>query len=206
LCADVADLFNLLTGYSRQPSYRKLLVAPRSLRSGILSMIQREAEAGPEGEIVLKMNSLGDQEVIEALYDASRNGTRIDLAVRGVCCLLPGVPGVSEQIRVRSLVGRFLEHSRIFRFGTEQRGRHYFIGSADIMPRNLDHRVEAVVPVHRPDLQRRLDEILGAVFDDDVLAWELAQDGAWHKVPEQKGLDAQAELMQLATERARGER
>jgi polyphosphate kinase len=206
LCADVADLFNLLTGYSRQPSYRKLLVAPRSLRSGIMSVIQREAEAGPEGEIVLKMNSLGDQEVIEALYDASRNGTRIDLAVRGVCCLLPGVPGVSEQIRVRSLVGRFLEHSRIFRFGTEQRGRHYFIGSADIMPRNLDHRVEAVVPVHRPDLQRRLDEILGAVFDDDVLAWELAQDGAWHKVPEQKGLDAQAELMQLATERARGER
>jgi polyphosphate kinase len=206
LCADVADLFNLLTGYSRQPSYRKLLVAPRSLRSGIMSMIQREADAGPDGEIVLKMNSLGDQEVIEALYDASRNGTRIDLAVRGVCCLLPGVLGVSEQIRVRSIVGRFLEHSRIFRFGTEERGRHYFIGSADIMPRNLDHRVEATVPVHRGDLQRRLDEILAAVFDDDVLAWELARDGAWYRVPEQKGLDAQAELMQLATERARGER
>jgi polyphosphate kinase len=206
LCSDVADLFNLLTGYSRQPSYRKLLVAPRTLRAGIMEMIQREADAGAEGEIVLKMNSLGDQEVIEALYDASRNGTRIDLAVRGVCCLLPGVPGVSEGIRVRSIVGRFLEHSRIFRFGTPERGRHYFIGSADIMPRNLDHRVEAVVPVQRPDLQTRLDEILDAVFDDDVLGWELEQDGAWHKVPERKGLNAQAELMRLATERAHGDR
>jgi polyphosphate kinase len=206
LCSDVADLFNLLTGYSRQPSYRKLLVAPRTLRAGILSMIQREAEAGPDGEIVLKMNSLGDQEIIEALYDASRTGTRIDLAVRGVCCLLPGVPGVSEGIRVRSIVGRFLEHSRIFRFGTPERGRHYFIGSADIMPRNLDHRVEAVVPVQRPDLQLRLDEVLDAVFDDDVLGWELDRDGTWHKVPEGKGLNAQAELMRLATERAHGER
>ena len=206
LCSDAADLFNLLTGYSRQPSYRKLLVAPETLRAGIMSMIQREAEAGPEGEIVLKMNSLGDQEVIEALYDASRTGTRIDLAVRGVCCLLPGVPGVSEGIRVRSIVGRFLEHSRIFRFGTPERGRRYFIGSADIMPRNLDHRVEAVVPVVRPDLQLRLDEILDAVFDDDVLGWELERDGAWHKVPEGKGLNAQVELMRLAAERAHGER
>jgi polyphosphate kinase len=107
---------------------------------------------------------------------------------------------------VRSIVGRFLEHSRVFRFGTEERGRHYFIGSADIMPRNLDHRVEAVVPVQRPELRRRLDEILDAVFDDDVLAWELDRHGVWTRVPEQKGLDAQAELMQLANERARGER
>jgi polyphosphate kinase len=206
LCADVADLFNVLTGYSRPPSYRRLLVAPRTLRAGIMSMIQREADAGPDGEIVLKMNSLGDQEVIEALYDASRTGTRIDLAVRGVCCLLPGVPGVSEGIRVRSIVGRFLEHSRIFRFGTLERGRHYFIGSADILPRNLDHRVEAVVPVQRPDLQLRLDEILEAVFDDDVLGWELERDGTWHRVPEGKGLNAQAELARLATERAHGER
>jgi polyphosphate kinase len=206
LCSDVADLFNLLTGYSRQPSYRKLLVAPETLRAGIMSMIQREADAGPDGEIVLKMNSLGDQEVIEALYDASRTGTRIDLAVRGVCCLLPGVPGVSEGIRVRSIVGRFLEHSRIFRFGTSKRGRRYFIGSADIMPRNLDHRVEAVVPVQRPDLQLRLDEILDAVFDDDVLGWELERDGTWQKVPEGKGINAQAELMRLAAERAHGDR
>jgi polyphosphate kinase len=206
LCSDVADLFNLLTGYSRQPSYQELLVAPLTLRTGIMSMIQREADAGPDGEIVLKMNALGDQEVIEALYDASRTGTRIDLAVRGVCCLLPGVPGVSEGIRVRSIVGRFLEHSRIFRFGTPSRGRRYFIGSADIMPRNLDHRVEAVVPVQRPDLQRRLDEILDAVFDDDVLGWELGRDGTWSRAPAGKGLDAQAELMRLATERSHGDR
>ena len=206
LCSDVADLFNLLTGYSRQPSYRKLLVAPHTLRVGIMEMIQREAEAGADGEIVLKVNSLGDQEVIEALYDASRTGTKIDLAVRGVCCLRPGVPGVSEGIRVRSIVGRFLEHSRIFRFGTSERGRNYLIGSADIMPRNLDHRVEAVVPVQRPDLQQRLDEILEAVFDDDVLGWELDRDGIWHQVPEGKGLNAQTELMRLATERAHGDR
>jgi polyphosphate kinase len=206
LCSDVADLFNLLTGYSRQPTYRKLLVAPHTLREGILDEIRREAEAGPDGEIVLKMNSLGDQEVIEALYDASRTGTRIDLAVRGVCSLRPGIPGVSDGIRVRSLVGRFLEHSRIFRFGTPERERRYFIGSADIMPRNLDHRVEAVVPVRRPDLRHRLDEILEAVFEDDMLAWELDRDGAWHRVPEEKGIDAQAELMRLATERAHRER
>ena len=123
------------------------------------------------------MNSLADPEMIDALYAASQAGTRIDLAVRGVCCLLPGVPGMSETIRVRSIVGRFLEHSRIFRFGTPERGRRYFIGSADIMPRNLDHRVEAVVPVERPDLQRRLDEILDTTFLDDMLASELGPDG-----------------------------
>lgn len=206
LCADVADLFNLLTGYSRQPTYGKLLVAPLTLRSAVLEMIRAEAAAGPEGEIVLKMNSLADPEMIDALYAASRAGTRIDLAVRGVCCLLPGVPGMSDTIRVRSIVGRFLEHSRIFRFGTAARERRYYIGSADIMPRNLDHRVEAVVPVERPDLQRRLDEILETTFLDDVLASELGPDGAYRRVPTHTGLDVQAELSRLATERARGER
>jgi polyphosphate kinase len=206
LCTDVADLFNLLTGYSRQPSYGKLLVAPLTLRAALLAMIRAEGAAGPDGEIVLKVNSLGDPELIDALYAASQAGTRIDLAVRGVCCLLPGVPGLSEGIRVRSIVGRFLEHSRIFRFGTAARGRDYFIGSADVMPRNLDHRVEAVVPVERLDLQRRLDEILDAVFADDVLASELGPDGVWRRVPMQRGLEAQAELIRLATERARGER
>ena len=206
LCTDVADLFNLLTGYSRQPSYGKLLVAPLTLRAALLAMIRAEGAAGPDGEIVLKVNSLGDPELIDALYAASQAGTRIDLAVRGVCCLLPGVPGLSEGIRVRSIVGRFLEHSRIFRFGTAARGRDYFIGSADVMPRNLDHRVEAVVPVERLDLQLRLDEILDAVFADDVLASELGPDGVWRRVPMQRGLEAQAELIRLATERARGER
>ena len=206
LCTDVADLFNLLTGYSRQPSYGKLLVAPLTLRAALLELIREQEAAGPAGEIVMKMNSLGDPELIDALYSASQAGTRIDLAVRGVCCLLPGVPGLSDTIRVRSIVGRFLEHSRIFRFGTVAEGRRYLIGSADIMPRNLDHRVEAVVPVERVDLQQRLDEILGAVFADDVLASELGLDGVWRRVPTERGLDAQAELIRLATERARGER
>ena len=206
LCTDVADLFNLLTGYSRQPSYGKLLVAPLTLRAALLELIREQEAAGPAGEIVMKMNSLGDPELIDALYSASQAGTRIDLAVRGVCCLLPGVPGLSDTIRVQSIVGRFLEHSRIFRFGTVAEGRRYLIGSADIMPRNLDHRVEAVVPVERVDLQQRLDEILGAVFADDVLASELGPDGVWRRVPTERGLDAQAELIRLATERARGER
>jgi polyphosphate kinase len=206
LCMDVADLFNLLTGYSRQPSYGKLLVAPLTLRAALLALIREQEAAGPAGEIVMKMNSLGDPELIDALYSASQAGTPIDLAVRGVCCLLPGVPGLSDTIRVRSIVGRFLEHSRIFRFGTAEAGRRYLIGSADIMPRNLDHRVEAVVPVERVDLQQRLDEILGAVFADDVLASELGSDGVWRRVPMERGLDAQAELIRLATERARGER
>ena len=182
------------------------MVAPLTLRAALLAMIRAEGAAGPDGEIVLKVNSLGDPELIDALYAASQAGTRIDLAVRGVCCLLPGVPGLSDGIRVRSIVGRFLEHSRIFRFGTAARGRDYFIGSADVMPRNLDHRVEAVVPVERLDLQRRLDEILDAVFADDVLASELGPDGVWRRVPMQRGLEAQAELIRLATERARGER
>ena len=206
LCTDVADLFNLLTGYSRQPTYGKLLIAPLTLRPALLEMIQAEAAAGPAGEIMLKMNSLGDPELIDALYAASQAGTRIDLAVRGVCCLLPGVPGLSETIHVRSIVGRFLEHSRIFRFGSSVRGRRYFIGSADVMPRNLDRRVEAVVPVERPELQQRLDEILEAAFLDDVLASELGADGVWRRVPTERGYESQAELIRLATERAHGGR
>ena len=206
LCTDVADLFNLLTGYSRQPTYGKLLLAPLTLRAALIEMIRTEEAAGPDGEIVLKMNSLGDPEMIDALYAASQTGVRIDLAVRGVCCLLPGVPGLSENIRVRSIVGRFLEHSRIFRFGTFARGRRYFIGSADVMPRNLDRRVEAVVPVERPELQARLDEILDASFLDDILASELGPDGIWRRVPTERGFESQAELIRLATERAHGGR
>jgi polyphosphate kinase len=206
LCTDVADLFNLLTGYSRQRSYGKLLVAPLTLRASLLEMIDREAAAGTDGEIVLKMNSLADAGMIDALYAASQAGARVSLAVRGLCCLLPGVPGMSDRITVRSIVGRFLEHSRIFRFGSAERGRRYFMGSADLMPRNLDHRVEAVVPVERPDLQRRLDEVLEVVFTDDALASELCPDGVWRPVRNGRHLDSQAELMRMAAERARGER
>ncbi len=204
LGSDLTDLFNLLTGYSRQREYGKLLVAPVSLRPRLEELI-REQAALPDGRIVLKMNSLVDPDLIDALYAASQAGVSIDLLIRGICCLRPGVPGLSEGIRVRSLVGRFLEHSRIFRFGARENAR-YFIGSADLMPRNLDRRVEAVAPVNDPALRARLDEILEASLADDVLAWELDADGEWHKVLTERGFDAQERLMSFATERGRGGR
>jgi polyphosphate kinase len=205
LGADLTDLFNLLTGYSRQRDYRRLLVAPVTLRMRILELIRREA-AAPDGSITLKMNSLVDADMIDALYEASQAGTSIDLVVRGICCLRPGLAGLSETIRVRSLVGRFLEHSRLFRFGSPARGFDHYFGSADLMPRNLDRRVEAVTPVGEPALAARLDEILDVELTDDVLAWELAADGRWHKVPTVLGINAQLRLQELAAERARGER
>jgi polyphosphate kinase len=202
--ADLTDLFNLLTGYSRQRDYRNLLVAPMTLRQRIRQLIEREA-GQDDGWIVLKMNSLVDPEMIDALYEASRSGTRIDLLVRGICCLRPGVEGLSETITVRSIVGRFLEHSRIFRFGTHARGFEHYIGSADLMPRNLDRRVEAAVPVTDPALQARLDEILDIELAEDVLGWELQPDATWRKVPGEDGVDAQRRLMALARERAAAE-
>jgi polyphosphate kinase len=194
--ADIAELFNYLTGYSRQSKYRKLLVAPTTLRSGIVNLIQQEA-LKPDGRIVIKVNNLVDPEVIDALYQAAQAGVRVDLIVRGICCLKPGVPGLSEGIRVRSLIGHYLEHSRIFRFGREE-ARHVLIGSSDLMPRNLDRRVEAVVPVVDPDLMKEIDQFLDLELADDTLAWELAEDGTWSKVAAAKGLNTQ-ELMQRAT-------
>jgi polyphosphate kinase len=194
--ADIAELFNYLTGYSRQSKYRKLLVAPTTLRSGIVKLIQQEATK-PGGRIVIKVNNLVDPEVIDALYRASQAGVKIDLIVRGICCLKPGLSGLSEGIRVRSLIGHFLEHSRIFRFGSEK-ARHVLIGSSDLMPRNLDRRVEAVVPVVDPDLTREIDQFLNLALADDTLAWELASDGTWTKVPTVKGLNTQT-LMRRAT-------
>jgi polyphosphate kinase len=194
--ADIAELFNYLTGYSQQSKYRKLLVAPTTLRSGIVKLIQQEASK-PGGRIVIKVNNLVDPEVIDALYRASGAGVKINLIVRGICCLKPGVPGLSEGIRVRSLIGHFLEHSRIFRFGNEK-AHHILIGSSDLMPRNLDRRVEAVVPVDDPDLTREIDQFLNLALADDTLAWELAGDGTWTKVARAKGLNTQ-ELMRRAT-------
>ena len=194
--ADIAELFNYLTGYSRQSKYRKLLVAPTTLRSGLVKMIQKEA-LKPQGRIVIKVNNLVDPEVIDALYRASQSGVRIDLIVRGICCLKPGVPGLSDGIRVRSLVGHYLEHSRIFRFGSEASPDILF-GSSDLMPRNLDRRVEAVVPVDDPDLKKEIVQFLELELSDDTLAWELAGDGTWSKVAAAKGLNTQ-ELMQRAT-------
>lgn len=201
LGSDLSDLFNYLTGYSRQTKYRSLAVSPGGVRSRILELIEREAER-PDGQITLKMNSLVDAEIIEALYLASQAGARVDLCVRGICSLVPGVPGLSENIHVRSIVGRYLEHSRIYRFGARGREREYYYGSADMMPRNLDRRVEALAPVTDPDLQFRLDEILDVVFSDDTLAWELGSDRTWARVHGDLGVDTHVALQDLALTRS----
>jgi polyphosphate kinase len=169
----------------------------------LIQFIREETEAG-DGSIVLKVNSLVDAETIDALYEASSRGVQVDLIVRGICCLRPSVPGLSEQIRVRSIVGRYLEHSRIFRFGSEARGFRHFVGSADLMPRNLERRVEVTVPVLDPALCVRLDEILRTALADDELAWTLRPDGSWSKVPTEAGMNAQEHLMALARERVGG--
>jgi polyphosphate kinase len=201
LGADITELFNLLTGYSRQHRYRKLMVAPTSLRAGITQLIEREAKPG--GRIIIKVNNLIDPEIIEALYSASQSGAEIDLIVRSMCALRPGIPGMSERIRVRSIVGRFLEHSRIFAFG-EGADAEYFLGSSDLMQRNLDRRVEAVVPVSDAKLRVRLSEILETLLADDVLAWQLCPDGVWEHVPTVRGLNSHKRFQELALEAARG--
>jgi polyphosphate kinase len=203
LTADVADLFNYLTGYSSQRRFRKALVAPAGLRTRLIELIRGEAR--PDGRIVIKVNNLIDPETIDALYEASQAGASIDLVVRSMCCLRPGVRGLSDAIRVRSVVGRYLEHSRILRFGSDERGPRYYIGSADLMQRNLDRRVECVAPVADPELTARLEEILAVALADDVLAWQLGPDG-WSKVPTVLGIDSQTRLEELAEERARTER
>jgi len=173
---DVAELLQRLTSGSGSRSYEKLLVAPEGMRSGVLGRIAREARPG--GQIAAKMNGLSDPAIIDALYDASCAGAEIDLIVRGICCLRPGVAGLSERIRVRSVLGRYLEHSRIFRFGAPGHGE-VWIGSADLMQRNLDLRVEALVKVEDPELKRRIDGLLAVYLDPDSRVWVLAPDGGW---------------------------
>ncbi|MCC6765435.1 MAG: polyphosphate kinase 1 [Deltaproteobacteria bacterium] len=181
---DLLELFNFLTGVSRQRSYRKLLVAPVNLRSEILRRLRRErdhARAGRPARLVFKMNSFTDPELIDAVYEVAAAGTRVDLLVRGMCCLRPGVRGLSETVRVVSVVGRFLEHSRIFWF---ENGGHpeALIGSADLMRRNLDRRIETLVPVENPALVRYLhDGILRPYLEDTVNAWELRPDGSYRR-------------------------
>ena len=201
LGADVTELFNLLTGYSRQSRYRKLMVAPTTLRAGITQLIQREA--APGGRIVIKVNNLIDSDIIDALYAASQGGAHIDLIVRNMCSLRPGVPGLSERIKVRSIIGRFLEHSRIFSFGNAGQPE-YYLGSSDLMPRNLDRRVEAVVPVTDAKLSERLSQMFEILLADDVLAWELCPDGTWQRVPTKLGLNSHKRFQELALENARG--
>ncbi len=197
LGADISELFNYRTGYSRPGDYETLLVAPVALRAALLERIRAQAARGAEGRIIMKMNSLVDTEMIDALYDASQAGTSIDLIVRGICCLRPGVPGLSENVRVRSIVGRFLEHSRIYGFGSGEAAECY-IGSADLMPRNLDRRVEALVPIRAPHLRERIDEILAVNLADDVLAWTLTADGTWRRVPTEVGISTHDRLRELA--------
>ncbi|BCJ58000.1 polyphosphate kinase [Micromonospora endophytica] len=179
--ADLTDLFNVLTGYSRQTAYRRLLVAPQGIRNGLVERIQREiahVRLGMPGLVQFKVNALVDEEITDALYRASQAGVHVDLIVRGMCMLRPGVPGLSENIRVRSILGRFLEHSRIFRFGNSG-DAEFWIGSADLMHRNLDRRVEALVQVSDPVARAELDQVLGAAMSPDVEAFELDADGHW---------------------------
>jgi polyphosphate kinase len=203
LGADLTDLFNYLTGYSRQRSYRKLLIAPVNLRDRFQALIHREMEncrQGGTGRIVAKMNSLVDPKIIATLYEASRAGVQIDLIVRGMCCLRPGIPGISENIRVISVVGRFLEHSRIYYFHNQGKEEVY-IGSADWMPRNLDRRVEAIVPVEDPEIVKDLQEILAVMLADNRQAWELQLDGSYiqrHPADGTKEQCAQKILMEMA--------
>jgi len=180
LGADLTDLFNFLTGYSRQSQYRKLLVAPVTLRRRLIELINEQADKGLDGRIAMKLNHLVDPELIEAFYRASGQGTRIEIVARTRCSLRPGVPGLSDHISVRSIVGRFLEHSRLFVFG--DRGSpdsHWFMGSADLMERNLDGRVEVLLKVETPAEQARLRRIIEVELSDRTIAWHLGPDGSW---------------------------
>ena len=180
---DLTDLFTVLTGYSRPTSYRRLLVAPHGLRAGLVERIEREAAhaaAGRPGRIQIKVNAIGDEEIIDALYRASQAGVDVDLVVRGICTLRPGVPGLSDRIRVRSILGRFLEHSRVFRFGNGG-DEEFWIGSADLMPRNLDRRVEVLVQVTDPAATAELRRVLETMASDQVDGFELLPDGSWRR-------------------------
>jgi polyphosphate kinase len=203
--ADLTHLFNYLTGYARAIDYQRLLVAPDSMRGELLRLIRQEAEMGPgRGRIIAKMNSLVDPEIIDALYEASAAGVEIDLIIRGICCLRPGVPGLSDRIRVRSIVGRYLEHSRIYHFanGAGPGQTAWYIGSADWMPRNLDRRVEALVPIDTPSLQQRLMEVLQVNLADDTLAWTLGPQGEWEPPQGTGRVDTHRRLQDLHRARA----
>ena len=202
--ADVGELFNLLSGSGDPPWFRKLMVSPLTTRSGLMEAIEAEGRAGSDGRIVIKTNGLTDPEVIDALYRASQAGVSVDLVVRGRCCLRPGVPGLSDGIRVRSIVGRYLEHSRVFCFGGRAgRPIRVAVGSADLMERNLDRRVEVVVPITDPALQRRVAGLLDWALLDQATSWELGADGCWIRrapdlPPHSLGLSLQAQFQTQA--------
>ncbi len=195
---DLVELFNYLTGFSKQQTFSKLLVAPVSLRAGMEALIRREidhAKAGRGGHIIAKMNSLVDPSIIALLYEASQAGVQIELIIRGICSLRPGIPGQSESVRVVSIIGRFLEHSRVFWFGNAG-ASEVFIGSADWMGRNLDRRVEAVTPVEDPVLRRQLEVLMQTYLNDNRGAWDMGSDGQFtQRQPQEEERNSQLELM-----------
>jgi polyphosphate kinase len=203
ITADVADLFNYLTGFGAPQGFRKLLVAPFNLREGLVEEIRSTAaaaKAGAPASIRIKVNSLHDEQIIEELYRASEAGAQVDIVTRRICGLRPGVKGMSKNVRVRSVLGRFLEHSRFFVFQRGEESR-YLLGSADLLPRNLDHRIEVVTPVEARPLQAKLDAIFAALLADNAQAWELRPDGSWLRVEPPKGKrrrTAQGQLMSEA--------
>lgn len=195
--SDATELFNYLTGYGHEPNYQVLLVAPHQLRDRMIALIEKEATFGGDGRITMKMNSISDPAVIEALYAASGAGVKIDIVVRGICCLRAGVAGMSENIRVRSILGRFLEHSRIYRFehGLSDNEPLHIIGSADMMGRNLDGRVEALVPLTHPKHRMWLDTVLGFLLDDEATHFRLGSDNTWQRAGSASfAVDAQQKL------------
>jgi polyphosphate kinase len=202
--ADVTDLFNVLTGLSRQRTFRRLLVAPHNLRSGFLELVLREinhARAGRHARIVLKLNAIVDTPVIEALYHASQAGVEIDCIIRGACSIQPGVPSVSDRIHVRSIVGEFLEHSRIW--GFENGGdAEWYIGSADLMDRNLDRRVEAVVPVEDSEAKARIAEVVDLMLADDRRSWQLQPNASWVRTEVLQGREGTIDTFEVLKERA----
>ena len=203
LGADVTRFFNYITGFSQPPRYQELVTSPGGIRDRVVDCIDEQAVFGPDGRIVIKVNGLDDVAVMEALYRASQAGVPIDLIIRGICCLRPGVPGLSETIHVRSIVGRFLEHSRILRFGGGANGpANYYIGSADLRRRNLDRRVEAMIPVADPAAVTQLEEILQLNLADDTQSWSLDARGHWHRIPKVVGVNTQKSLEVAALERS----
>jgi polyphosphate kinase len=208
ISADVADLFNYMTGFGHPRRFRKLLTAPFALRARLIEEIRavaQAAEAGKHAKIRIKVNALTDEAVIEELYEASEAGAEVDIVARGVCSLRPGVPGMSENIRVRSILGRFLEHSRVFILEAGKKST-YLLGSADLMPRNLDHRLEIVVPVEDSYAQQRLSSVFDALLADNAQAWELRADGTWERLrpaKDERPKPAHAALMRSARARFR---
>jgi len=201
---DIGELFNFLTGFARHGDYSKIIVSPISTRTRVIELINVQRDLGSEGRIALKANGLTDPAIIDALYEASAAGVEVRLEVRTLCCLRPGVTGLSEHITVHSLVGEFLEHSRVFIFGRRgDKAFSVYIGSADLMERNLDRRVEVLVPIEDPTLQEEVLEAFEITWRDDLFTWVLGTDRRWRRLQPVNDFSAQAEFKRLALARSR---